>query len=152
MNQSKTIYLIFALIGLVVLVMLVQVLKFSEKPNPNPNNKVSPQPIIEFTPPPKFKIVSTNISSQPVEVNEAVKITFDRPVDNEGLALEISPKEEVVILFNSSLTELSIKPANAWDYNTSYTITIPKSIRAQDNQFLDKDYEFSFQTEPRMGI
>ena len=151
MKQSKTVYLVFALLTIVVLIMLVQILKFSEKPTPSPSGNASPPPITQFIPPPKFKIVS-NISGQLVKVNEAIKITFDRPVDNESLTLEVFPKEEVVILFNPSLTELSVKPTNAWDFNTGYTIKVSKSTRSQDREFLDKDYEFYFQTKPYMGI
>lgn len=152
MRQSKTVYLVFALFGIVVLIILVQILKFSEKPLPSTNGNISPSPIAQFSPPPKFKIVSTNISSQPVGVNEVIRIAFDRPVDNESLTLEVSPKEEVVILFNPSLTELSAKPANAWDFNTHYTVKVSKSTKSQDREFLDQDYEFSFQTKPYIGI
>lgn len=150
--SNKTAYLVFALLGIVILIMLVQVLKFSEKPNPSSNQNSSPPPVTQFTPTPKFRIVSTNITSQPLEVNRIIKLDFDQPVDNENLRLEISPKEEVVILFNPSLTELSVKPTNAWDFNTRYTIKVSKSTKSQNKEFLDQDYEFSFQTESYVGI
>ena len=152
MKQSKTTYLVFALLGIVVLIMLVQVLKFSQKPASDPNENSNPPPVTQFAPPPKFRIVSTNITNQPFEVNRIIKLDFDQPVDNENLRLEISPKEEVVILFNPSLTELSVKPTNAWDFNTRYTIKVSKSTKSQNKEFLDQDYAFSFQTESYVGI
>ena len=152
MKQPKTVYLVFGLLGIVIIIILVQVFKFSEKSSPSPCGNTSPPPITQFIPPPKFKIISTNITSQSVEVNEGIKLTFDRPVDNESLTLEVFPKEEVVILFNPSLTELSVKPTNAWDFNTSYTIKVLKSTKSQNKELLDKDYEFSFQTKPYIGI
>lgn len=144
MKQSKAAYLVFALLGIVILIMLVQVLKFSEKPHPNSNENSSP--------PPKFKIVSTNITNQPVAVNETVTVAFDRPANNEKLAFEITPQEKVVVLFSPDLTELTFTPLNAWDFNTRYTIKVLTSTQSQDKQFLDKDYEFSFQTEAYGGI
>ncbi len=152
MKQSKTTYLVFALLGIVILIMLVQVLKFSEKPNPSSNENSSPPPVTQFSPPAKFKIVTSNITNQPVEVNGTIKLAFDQPVDNETLSLKVTPKEEIVALFNPDLTELTIKPVNAWDFNTRYTIKVLTSTESQDKQFLDKDYEFSFQTEAYGGI
>lgn len=150
MNQSKTTYLVFALLGVVILIMLVQVVKFSS-PNPRPSENTT-APVTQSTPAPAFHINSTNITSQPMAVNEPITITFDRPVNNEKLALQITPKEKVVPLFNSDLTMLTIKPLNTWSFDTRYSIKVLKSTESQDNQFLDKDYEFAFQTKSFVGI
>lgn len=151
MKQSKTAYLVFALLGIVILIMLIQVFKFSQVPTPT-SNQGTPAPVIRFAPPPRLHVVSTNITNQPVAVSGAVAVTFDRPINNEKLALEITPKEKILPLFNSDLTTLTIRPLDTWKFNTSYTIKVLKSTQSQDSQFLDKDYEFSFQTEQFVGI
>ncbi len=150
MKQTKTTYLVFALIGVVVLIMLVQVIKFSEPPDQKNNN--SQAPVTQYIPPPKFKILSTNISDQPAEVLDVIRLSFDQPVDNKSLTIEISPQEDVIFLFNSDLTELTITPTNAWNFNTLYTIKVSKSTKSQKQESLEKDYEFSFQTEEYGGI
>ncbi len=151
MKQPKTVYLVFALLGLVVIIMLVQIVKFSEKPNSEPNRQAAPS-VAQFTSSPKFQILSTSLTNEPVKVNQPVVITFNQPVNNQKLALEISPKVEILPLFSSDLTELTIKPLNVWSFDTHYTIKVLQSTQAQDNQFLDKDYEFSFQTQVYIGI
>lgn len=151
MKQSKTIYLIIALIIMIVLLVLVQIFKSSEKTSSTSNTEES-TPIVQFTPAPKFKIVSTDIPDKPIELDQPIKIIFDRPVNNESLTLEVTPKEEVLILFDQTLTEMAVKPANAWNFNTRYTIKVSRATKAQDYQFLDKDYEFAFQTRPFVGI
>lgn len=152
MKQPKTVYLVFGLLGVVILIILVQVFKVSEKPTPAQNKIVNPPEVVQFIPPAKFKITSTNISSQSIEVNEVVKFAFDRSVNNESLSLEIKPQEDILPLFDPSLTELTIKPINAWNFNTRYTVKILKSTMSQDKQPLDQDYEFSFQSKPYIGI
>lgn len=151
MKQTKTVYLVFALIAIVVLIMVVQTFKSSEKVNIEPK-KATSEPIIQFTPPKQFTIASTNITDQTIQVSGGIKITFNKPVNNESLALKITPKTELSLLFNSDLTELTIKPAEVWNFDTRYTIKIAKSTRSQDNHLLDKNYEFSFQTQKFVGI
>lgn len=151
MKQSKTKYLIIALIVMIVLLILVQIFKSPGQTGPT-FNAGGNTPIVQFTPAPKFKIASTDIPDKPIELDRPIKITFDRPVDNESLALEVTPKEEVLILFDQTLTEMVIKPTNAWNFNTRYTIEVSRSTKAQDHQFLDKDYEFTFQTKLFVGI
>ncbi|GEM_PF-5481777 len=151
MKQSKTVYLVFALIGIVIIIMLVQVFKFSQPGTPAPA-KSTPLPIVQYTPPPQFRIVSTDITNQPVFVTDTITLTFDRPANNEKLAFEITPEEKVLALFSPDLTRVTFTPFNAWHFNTSYTIKVLKSTQSSDSQFLDKDYEFSFQTKPYTGI
>ncbi|MCR4306217.1 MAG: Ig-like domain-containing protein [Candidatus Daviesbacteria bacterium] len=150
MKQSKTIYLVFALLGIVILIILVQVIRFSEAPKSKTDQNI--EPIDQFIPPAKFKITSTNISDQPFEVDKDIRLIFEQPVDNESLNIKISPEEKVVFLFNSNLTELTITPTNAWDFNTRYTIKVSKSTKSQKQEYLDKDYEFYFETRPYGGI
>ena len=152
MKLSKTILLIFILILLIFILLGVQLLfkKNAEKDQPLPS---APIPVfIKPSPAPKFSITSTNISSELINVIDSIEITFNRPVDNETLALKITPEENILPLFDSSLTKLSIKPVNVWNYNTSYTIIISAQTKSEDNNSLDKNYEFTFKTIPYYGI
>ena len=108
--------------------------------------------ISQQTPAPKLNIVGSNITNQSLRARDVIKITFDRPVNNESLNLEITPQEEILPSFNQSLTELSIEPANAWNYDTEYLITILKSTKSTSNLDLGKDYQFKFKTVPYSGI
>lgn len=151
MKQSKTVYLVFALIGIVIIIMLVQVFKFSQPSTPAPA-KSTPLPITQYTPAPEFHIVSATVTDQPIFVTDTITLTFDRPANNEKFVFEITPEEKVLALFNPDLTKITFTPFNAWDFDTQYSIKVLKSTQAKDNQFLDQNYEFSFQTKPFIGI
>mgnify|MGYP001589882754 CR=1 FL=1 len=151
MNQPKTTLLIFILIAIVILVILIQIFKFSTPSSPVTNKEDKSQ-IIQYVQPPKLKIVSTSIPNTPIKVTDVIKIRFDKPVDNQSLTLEITPPEETLPLFDQGFIELTIKPINAWDFNKQYTIKILQPTRSQDGQPLDKNYEFSFQSEAYIGI
>lgn len=141
--KSKTVYLIIFLITLIIIIIVVQILR-------NPNQFGSPIP--PPSPSPNLRILLTNISNQPIKVNENITIRFNKKVNNETLVLQITPEEEILPLFNPSLNQLTIEPINTWKYDTSYTIKVLKTTKSADNNPLDKDYEFNFKTEPYTGI
>lgn len=146
MSQPKTLILIVVLIIIVVLILIIQI---SRDNTPSQAPQPFPSPIIQIE---ETKIINTNLSDQPIEITDVVKIKFDRPLDNESLALSISPEEAIIPLFDPTLTELTIKPSSTWQFNTSYTINILKTTKSQDGKFLDKDYPFLFTTKPYSGI
>lgn len=148
MKPPKTKLLIFVLIAVLVALALLQTLKSS---NSSPE-KINNSQISKYLEPPKLKIMYTNIPTKPIAVTNTIKITFDKPVDSPSLVLRIDPEEEVTAVFDQNFKELTIKPVNAWDFDTRYTITVFQSTKSQDQQTLDKDYEFMFQSEAYIGI
>lgn len=147
MKQSKTIYLIFALILAIIILVVIQLFA-RNKSQPAPENKE----VIQFNAAPKLKIIASNLSSEPLEVTDSFTIKFSQPVHELNVIFKIDPEAKVSTSFDKSNTELKIEPYNAWHYNQSYTITIFKSTSSEDNQALDKDYEFTFKTKQYIGI
>lgn len=155
MFKSKTIYLIFFLIFLITVLLIIE----KSNGSPSSNNKtqleiqtISPQITQQNPQVNTFSIISTTTSSTPINVSASIEIIFSKPVANESLDLKISPEETILPLFDSNMTLLTIKPANVWKYNTSYSIKISPQTKSGENQPLDKVYEFNFKTIPYSGI
>lgn len=147
MIYSKTLYLIIALIiGIIVLF----VIKLSV---PSPNTSQNPPgEVIQFSPPPNLKILTTTLSSEPINVTEGFIVKFDKPVNKSSLVLTIVPQTEVIISLDAGGTELIVEPADAWMYDRFYTVTIFRSTLSEDGELLDKDYQFNFKAKPFIGI
>lgn len=154
MKLSKTVYLIIFLIFLLIIVLAIQFFY-------SPKETTSPRDVIKqdntsrespFVQTPKMRISSSDITTQPISVVGSVTITFDQPVDNETLSLEITPSTILLPLFDSSQRVLTISPSEAWNFNTTYTLKVsPKTISA-DGETLDKEYIYTFKTLPYSGI
>lgn len=158
MFKSSTTLLIILLITIIVLIILVQIFAGSRQKDSVQNLPIevpsaTSTPENPLTPEGEnVKILTTNITEAPLAINAPVKFKFSKTMDNESLKLQITPQEELLPLFDQTLTELSIEPTNAWDFNTKYQIKIFKETKAADGSALDKDYEFSFSTLPYSGI
>lgn len=148
---------------LLLIVVLLFILSRS-KPNPSfPTNLPSfsggsPKSTLapSSTPAPSlptsgFRITSGIIAHNPVTIAEPIKIDFNKPVDNMSLSYSLSPKAEVVPTFNPDVTELTLEPFHFWESGATYTLTILSKTHSQDNQSLDKDYQFTFTIEDYNG-
>lgn len=148
MKQPKTYLLIVLLILILIAFIAIQLFKGTPTA-PTPVLLPSPSPVIQID---ELKILNSNITNESIEVTSVIKIRFNRPVNNETLALNISPEEAFLPLFDPTLTELTIKPTDSWQFKTTYTINILKNTKSQDGKFLDKDYQFIFTTKPYSGM
>lgn len=146
MKQSKTIYLIVILVITIIVLFIIQFFRGSSEPAQN-NTQIQ-----IFNPPPELKILTTTLSPEPIKVTDSITIKFDKPVNKVSLVLTVDPQTEIITFFDPSRTELTIEPANAWNFDKTYTITIFRATLSEDNQLLDKDYHFTFKTREYVGI
>ena len=143
MPNKRVIILLVFLILVALIILLLQFFYGSK----NNNEKLLPSPSTQF-----------NILTQPIasgteaSVTEMIKIKFSKPVDPASLELELIPVNEIKIYFDSTNTELTIEPTNAWAFSTEYFIKIPKSTKSMDGSNLEGDYTYGFKTYPYSGI
>ena len=154
MLSTKIIYLFLFLIFILVIILVARIFL-------DPSTSTQPEPIKVFEPistKPKqalqsnLTIISTNLTAKPIGVTQTITFKFNRPVDNETLSLQINPEEDVLPLFDQTLTELTLEPSNTWGFDKSYSVKIFRTTKSKDGYSLDKDYEFKFQTLPYSGI
>ena len=157
MKQPKTIYLILILLILFIIIILVQIFK-----TPKPISEIQPPEEIQPTkgpsneigefPKSEFKLLSSNITDQPISMADSIILIFNAPVNLNSLFYEIEPVEELNFSLNSTKTEVTIEPVGAWDFDTQYSIKVLKETKSQEGNLLDKDYVFTFKTYPYSGI
>lgn len=153
MKQSKTLYLILFLIFLVIVLVVVQVLKTPANQRGTDQgeiNQISGRQQIDQQA--DFRIISSLYLTEYIDVTIPVKIRFSKPVALESVIYEINPKEQVTISLDPTKTEVTFEHIQAWNFNTTYTITILKSTVSLDYHPLDKDYKTTFKTVPYSGI
>lgn len=144
--HSKTFYLLLALIFGIIILLAIQVFKNA------PEAPEKADEIVQFTPSSGLKIVSTNITIEPIGVTEGVTLKFNKPINKNSLDLKVTPQAAIFTRLDPSKTTLTIEPANAWSFDQIYTITILKSTLSEDNQTLDRDYEYTVKTKAYLGI
>ena len=145
-QKNKTTLLIITLIIILILILVAQVLL----PRKGENILPSASPTTQNEKNNEFKIISMP-TTQLIRVTDSVKIIFNKPVNSESITLEILPQVNILPLFDSTLTELTIEPAQIWDFDKTYIIRVLKSTKSKDNIPLDKDYEFTFTTKSYSG-
>lgn len=139
MPNKKVITLLFFLVVITFVILLLKTLTGSK-------NITSPTQTSPLT------IISPISSSTETSVTEQIKIKFNKPVDPKSLKLELFPANEIELSFDSTNTELTVNPTNAWGFSTNYFIKITKETKSQDGESLDSDYTYSFKTYPYSGI
>lgn len=147
MRITKPILFIAFLLLLLIVTVYLQI--SIKAPTPQKiNNKI----LVAPSPVQKLQVTRTNLTDRPFGVAEFVKIEFNKPVLGRGVHLEITPDTGINYQLNQSGTELTIEPKNAWNFDTIYTLKLPRATFSQDDEPLDKDYEFTFTTIKFGGI
>lgn len=144
--HSKTFYLIIALIFGIIILLLIQLFKGVPKVPEKADE------IAQFTPSSDLKIVSASITSEPIGVTEEVTLKFNKPINKNSLDLKVIPQAAIFTKLDPSKTILTIEPANAWSFDQIYTITVLRSTLSEDNQALDRDYQYTVKTKEYLGI
>ncbi len=139
-TKSKTVYLFFLLVAILVLIITVQTSR-------DIRNQTDPQTDTNPIP----KIANTSLNGKILRVTENIKITFNIPTSYESFFIEISPRARFIFSLSPSLNQLEIEPVDAWEYDIVYTLKLLKSNQP-GSQTIDKDYQFEYKTEPRTSI
>lgn len=143
--MPKTVYLILLLLFLLAVLAIVQ---FSIKPKSQPEVvEESKKTMVE-----SFRIVSSTVPEEFIGITEPIKLTFSKPVILSSLFYEFTPKTEVRAYTDSTQTEVTFDPKDAWNFESEYSLRISKESQATDGQALDKEYTYIFKTYPHSGI
>ncbi len=80
----------------------------------------------------------------------ALTVVFSRPMDPASVAaaLEITPPASLSLSWNATFTELSVRPAAAWEPSTYYTLTIGSGARDQTGSPLAEPVRQAFVVRP----
>ena len=153
MKQIKTSYLIALLGFLLVIVVAISLWQSRSVTPPKPTGPLSnAQKYSNLYGGIDFKIASTSLNSQLLGITQFITIKFTKPANIATLNLAIEPDLKKSISFNTDMTELTIAPSQAWNFDTTYVITIYKDTRSIDGQRLNKDSTFTFKTMGYTGI
>jgi uncharacterized protein YkwD len=76
----------------------------------------------------------------------ALTVVFSRPMDPASVAaaLEVRPAARLSLAWNASLTELTVRPAGAWEPGTYYTLTVGTAARDRDGRPLAEPVRQAF--------
>lgn len=139
MKINPTIILVFFLVFLLFVVIVVQIYITPKTPTNNTGNLSLSE---------RIKILATDIPQEAIEVGQPLKIIFDKPLSNNQLLIELDPPTPFDLSLDNSKKEVIISPTDAWSFNTKYTLKISK----EKNNFIDKEYIFTFTTQLYGGI
>lgn len=73
--------------------------------------------------------------------NQPVELIFNQPVNLSVLAVETSPKTEIVLLLGEKSNQVLVRPKDSWQSETNYSLTVK----------LAKPYTLNFITEVQAG-
>lgn len=151
----KRVYLLYFFLFLIVciLISIIFINLFRNVQPPNNDTSTDQTKIFpQITSVRSFNIIGSNITKDLFGVTQFVKIKFNKPVLVESLDIKIIPEEKITTIFDSTFTELTIQPRNAWSFNSIYTIKISNKTLSQDQQYLNRDHSFTFITIKHGGI
>jgi hypothetical protein len=139
--KNKTVILMAGLIIILILILLFQ--QIIQKAAPSQQSSINKTG--------QIKILSTNIGDTPVGVVDSIVIKLNQPIPNQHPNIQLNPPLPFQISVDQSYTELSINPAEAWSFDSEYSIILPRNMFGETS-LLDRDYEFRFTTEKYNGI
>lgn len=155
MFKNRTLLLI---IGLIIILLIIMAIQFTTErkaplptlpPTPTPTSKPSGIDISNIT----FKVTSTNLTDQPINVANIISVTFSKPVDQKNLLYSINPEISLNITLDKSGSILLINPTQKlWGYNKTYQLVIKKETKSVDGATLKEDVIINFKTVKQSGI
>lgn len=162
MFKDKTTYLIGILVILLILVIVVQ-LQTSRAPQSIPQSipptpKVSESPLIQtkpldsHQPQVEFKVIGSSLTETPIGITDGFTITFSKPLSYIDVNISLEPKIETEFALDSSGRMLTINPRIAWDFDTTYKLTVNAQTKSQSGENLDSPEEIIFKTSGYGGI
>jgi uncharacterized protein YkwD len=100
----------------------------------------------ETSPAPLPEAVFTTRVRLGMATDAALTVSFSRPMDPASVAaaLEVRPAARLSLAWNASLTELTVRPAGAWEPSTYYTITVGTTARDRDGRPLAEPVRQAF--------
>jgi hypothetical protein len=100
---------------------------------------------------PRVLLASPADGATGVSVRESLRITFDRPMDQEAVvaALQISPSVELAFAWQDAT--LTAVPLDEWSPATAYTLTIGQGARDADGRALEQPFRTTFDTSGAGG-
>jgi|SRR3989344_6342116 len=141
MPNKKFIILLVFLVIIALVILFVKILYVPKEYTTSPSVLL-----------PQFSVLSPLSSNTEISVTEKIVIRFSRPVDPKSLELELIPVNDIKLSFDSTSTELTVEPTNAWAFSTEYFIKIPQTTKSMDGSNLEGDYTYAFKTYPYSGI
>jgi hypothetical protein len=104
----------------------------------------------EATPTPLPEAAFTTQVRLGMPTDAALRVVFSRPMDPASVAsaLEIRPDAGLALSWNATFTELTIRPAGAWEPATYYTLTVGRGARDRAGTPLAEPVRQAFVVRP----
>jgi hypothetical protein len=104
----------------------------------------------ETTPTPLPEAAFTTQVRLGMPTDAALRVVFSRPMDPASVAsaLEIRPDARLTLSWNATFTELTIRPAGAWEPATYYTLTVGRGARDRAGTPLAEPVRQAFVVRP----
>ncbi|HNT29602.1 MAG TPA: Ig-like domain-containing protein [bacterium] len=112
----------------------------------------SPAPVVPVADELAVRSVTPADGAENIPVTTELTVIFSQAVDPDSFAYIIKPAVESTVTWNSSATEVIVKPSAELDTMTSYTVTIQEIATTADKKTLAEDYLFTFTTGPEVQI